>query len=121
MIDQRQYASSVGLLDHHGRLFCIHRHRLFAEYRLAMFQGCESDLHVSSGRGDNTDEIHVAMSDEFQPVVTDSFYCKLLSNSSGAFFVPARNRHNLRAHAIAKAWDLGSAGKPGPYNPDSNQ
>jgi hypothetical protein len=81
----------------------------------------ESDFHVSGWRSDDADEVDVRMGHQFVPIGGDVLNSEFISDCLRAFSITTRNRDNLRAHAIAKPWDLRRAGKPRPNNSDSNR
>ena len=121
VIDQCKHAGSLRLLNHFGGLSGVKRHRLFAQHCFSLIECGESDLHVSGGRCDDAYEIDVVVSYQFLPIIGDVFNSKLFCDCFGAFSIAARNRNNLRSHAIAKARDLRRAGKPRPDDSDSDR
>jgi hypothetical protein len=120
MIDQGEHASFARQIGHAPGLSGIHGHRLFAKHSLASFESSERDFHVRRRRSNDAYQIDVIPGDQVFPITSHVFDAELCRNAGGVFTTPARNRHNARAPAIAKAGKLRGAGKARAHNPNAD-
>jgi hypothetical protein len=103
VVEEREHARRVGRAAHLCGLGGVQRHRLFAEHGLAVRERVERHLKVRRGRRHDAHEIDFRMLDDLAPVAPDERNLKLARDRPGAFAARARNRHDPRALAGAKA------------------
>ena len=120
VVNQRQHIDTGGFFRHFPRFVCRHRHRLFAQNVLAVFEREQSHFLVKNRRRGDADQINRFVFDCLAPIARVMRDAEITRRHLGVFRVCAGNRDDFHVFNLMKRGNLHGFGETRSDNSDAN-